>query len=160
MTAGNIVAFVTACAGLLTALGTMFGAMVAIRKAREEAAAALLQAQSSADKATVESLIDTVTSLQAENGRLRVCVADLESKQEASQETITRLQAENEQLRAGMADLETKQDASQVTIENLRKSIEKLQNENRTLRQRVSELEKENSCLRQGRSSHDNETLS
>jgi cell division protein FtsB len=132
MTAGNIVAFVTACAGLLTALGTMFGAMVAIRKAREEAAAALLQAQSAADKATVEALTDTITSLQAENERLREC----------------------------MAALIAKQDASQVTIENLRKSIEKLQNENRTLRQRVSDLEKENSCLRQGRVSHDNETLS
>lgn len=123
MTAGNIVAFVTACAGLLTALGTMFGAMVAIRRAREEAAAALLQAQSAADRATVDALTDTITSLQTENERLRAC----------------------------MAELEAKQGANDATIENLRKSIEKLQNENRTLRQRVGELENENHTLRKQR---------
>lgn len=125
MTANNIVAFVTACAGLITALGTMVGAIVAIRKVRKEAAAALLQAQSAADKATVDSLTQTIMSLQSENERLRVCMAEVESKLEAAQ----------------------------ATIENLQKSIEKLQRENHTLRQRVSELENENRCLRQTRES-------
>lgn len=70
-------------------------------------------------------------------------------------ETITSLQAENERLRARLDETDAKQEAAQVTIEDLRKSIEKLQHENCTLRQRVSELEKENMCLRKKREAQD-----